>query len=598
MQILRLVLLLLLLSVAALTQAEVGETPPQDTTASGEVVSTSTPSAPVFKVWFAPITTRVTPDSPAIPASAIWNYGSGVKLRGVRGERVPLQVIISSPRNAIDELRDSSLWVAVSELRSERGIIPQTNIKTYLEYPLLVYGSSRPGAERGFYYDALVPLTKPFNLYGPWGTTLPSRPLWIEINVPRFSAPGIYTGTVAVVKDGSRISQTPLALKIDPITLPEKPSIKTFLGLFESWFYPHVGLERDSDEVADLLRSYYDFFYERRLNLWFNELLSPRVTKYDNDSVSVVFNDSMMEEYLGGRGVTDVVLSAVPYKLAQPGPAVEEPSTELKRAVASYLKQVYDYFNEHGWRDRLIFNSPIDEPNTKRQYEGSRVWAKLVKEHAPGIRFLVTESPRSENNEWGTLRGDVTHFSANGNELARNDIWQIIKAEQKRGTEVSWYTSCDQVYPQPNVFIDGPHLDPLLIPWATVRFGLQGFLYWGINYWIETGSPWEQPVTFIKGMLCSDGGVLNGEGSLIYPGNQVNRFTGQQDVVGPVSSIRLELLREGLEDADLLLELPKRGKSDELDRLTRQLVPTIRTMKRDEGSLLDARNRLLDLLAE
>jgi len=51
------------------------------------------------------------------------------------------------------------------------------------------------------------------------------------------------------------------------------------------------------------------------------------------------------------------------------------------------------------------------------------------------------------------------------------------------------------------------------------------------------------PVTYLSGFLCSDGYVLNGEGSLIYPGSRVQRYTGQKDVDGPVSSIRFEMLR-------------------------------------------------------
>jgi len=44
------------------------------------------------------------------------------------------------------------------------------------------------------------------------------------------------------------------------------------------------------------------------------------------------------------------------------------------------------------------------------------------------------------------------------------------------------------------------------------------------NFWNQTPDPWLDPVTFISGFDCSDGYVLNGEGSLYI------RETGQEDI--------------------------------------------------------------------
>ena len=85
------------------------------------------------------------------------------------------------------------------------------------------------------------------------------------------------------------------------------------------------------------------------------------------------------------------------------------------------------------------------------------------------------------------------------------------------------------------------------------------FLYWAANFWNQTPDPWLDPVTYISGFDCSGGWVLNGEGSLIYPGDQTKRYTGQPDVIGPVSSIRMELLREGIEDYEYLWMLKDLG---------------------------------------
>src|SRR6185503_6169838 len=132
-------------------------------------------------------------------------------------------------------------------------------------------------------------------------------------------------------------------------------------------------------------------------------------------------------------------------------------------------------------------------------------------------------------------------------------------AERARKGVLKWYISCVQFYPQPNYFIDAPAMDPVMVPWITWRYNLQGILYWDLKYWSQTVDPWLNSTTYLSGYLCSDGRNLNGEGSLLYPGSEVHRYTGQRDVDGPVSSIRFELLREGIEDYEYLWMLKSLG---------------------------------------
>jgi len=77
-------------------------------------------------------------------------------------------------------------------------------------------------------------------------------------------------------------------------------------------------------------------------------------------------------------------------------------------------------------------------------------------------------------------------------------------------------------------------MDPVMVPWITWRYGMQGILYWDMKHWSEVKSPWTDAVTFMSGYFCSEGRVLNGEGSLIYPGSETRQNTGQANVDGPV----------------------------------------------------------------
>ena len=80
-------------------------------------------------------------------------------------------------------------------------------------------------------------------------------------------------------------------------------------------------------------------------------------------------------------------------------------------------------------------------------------------------------------------------------------------------------------------------LNARLVGWFTWRYQFEGYLIWSINYW-ASGNPWEES-------------RLDGDGYLIYP-NPAGKGK-------PCSSIRWELLREGIEDYDYFVLLKKRA---------------------------------------
>jgi len=101
-------------------------------------------------------------------------------------------------------------------------------------------------------------------------------------------------------------------------------------------------------------------------------------------------------------------------------------------------------------------------------------------------------------------------------------------------------------------------------------------------------------VTYLSGFLCSGGFVLNGEGSLLYPGHQVPRYTGQKSVIGPVSSIRFELLREGIEDYEYLWLLKSLGDERFANEAAASMVVDVSAFSRNVEELLELRKRMAE----
>ncbi|MEO9022952.1 MAG: glycoside hydrolase domain-containing protein [Ginsengibacter sp.] len=549
-------------------------------------------------VWAAPAEQKVRPDDVIETDNLVWSQRKKtVSVAGAGNEHVPFQVVITNPvPSGYRPKAPDGFFIKSSDFTSQHGkVIPRTQVSFYLEHYIMIYAESSPVGATGYWPDALAPIKVPFSMAAQY-SVVKNRPIWVDISVPSSTPAGTYTGNISVTKDGKEIEGLTVELEVYNFSLPEKRNLITYMNVSKGSLASFYHKEASSPEIDKLTQKYYDFLYSHRMEPWFNDQLLPKIN-VKNGEVDVEFNDARYEYYLNKLNSRRVLLNAFPSQLKKQLTA-KEFSKEFDRQVKSYLSKVKMYFQKHGWVDRLVFNSPIDEPNTKQDYEDTRYWAHLVHDAAPGVPFLATESPVTDNPEWGTLQGAVNDFSIHGNALNKLDVQQAIVEEEKKGGEMTWYISCDQVYPQPNYFIDAPALDPVMVPWITYRYQMKGILYWAMNFWSETPDPWLDPVTFISGFLCSGGYVLNGEGSLLYPGDHTKKYTGQPDVDGPVSSIRMELLRDGIEDYEYLNMLKDLGDKQFADSLVRNMVVGVRAFSRNKEDLYFTRKAMAKRLEQ
>ena len=108
-----------------------------------------------------------------------------------------------------------------------------------------------------------------------------------------------------------------------------------------------------------------------------------------------------------------------------------------------------------------------------------------------------------------------------------------------QGDKIWWYVCCG---PSPksdycNLFTQQDGIKHRLLFWQQKQQGVTGLLYWSTSYWTDVGgdpwtSAWTTPWTGVDTF---------GDGSLLYDGYHVG-------VDGPVSSLRLEAVANGIED--------------------------------------------------
>jgi len=148
--------------------------------------------------------------------------------------------------------------------------------------------------------------------------------------------------------------------------------------------------------------------------------------------------------------------------------------------------------------------------------------------------------------------------------------------------------------------IEFPATDHRLMFWECFKYGAEGFLYWGTTHWdlnCQGDQRWPQKPWITYNRQPGH----NGCGYLIYPGPDGT----------PLSSIRLELVRDGIEDYEYLYLLRQvlkaagdKAPEDLRQRATAELnvTPDVLTDHKvftdEPRNLLNARNRIAELIEQ
>jgi hypothetical protein len=102
-----------------------------------------------------------------------------------------------------------------------------------------------------------------------------------------------------------------------------------------------------------------------------------------------------------------------------------------------------------------------------------------------------------------------------------------------------WYTAVVPNGRFPNRFIDYPLVKMRIIPWLNWRYDVQGYMHYAYNWWFTPSgvSPWRD--------VEQSGKYPSGDGFVVYPPER-------EGSIAPVSSLRWEAFRDGMEDYEYL----------------------------------------------
>jgi hypothetical protein len=372
--------------------------------------------------------------------------------------------------------------------------------------------------------------------------------IWLTVSIPPEAPAGEYHGKVEASCPGSLSLSVPVSLRVWDFTLPGRTSLRTAFPLFEREIEKFYGKPVGPEQRW----LYYDFLLKRRISPSCQYEAEPRPRIEDLERVMSAGSNVISTGYLREEGDVEIWLAGVS------GFVDHLRSRDL-------TKWAYVYgFDEVMPRDYKMLIASYGR----------------IKEVYPDLPRACTIGPEHELDR---LAGTVDIWIPQTDRFERS-----YKERQAHGDELWWYVSMWPRHPFANMFVDYPAMDHRILFWQTWKYGATGFLYYCINLWssncigqprldwevaalpdaadrkaIDSGVRWPQvPWNTYTGPTAT-----NGDGQLIYPGPDG----------GPLSSVRLECIRHGIEDYEMLALLA-RYVEEAADRLPADLVDEARKL--------------------
>jgi hypothetical protein len=536
------------------------------------LLSLAPQAASATTVWTSVSSEKVRPDAAARDDKA-------AAMAAAKNEFEAFQVVVTGPASHVS--------AEVSDLRGPGTI---GGVKLYREELInLAHPSAADGAT-GRFPDALVPDVD--DVVGEKRNAFPfdvpageSRAIWVEVHVPADAAAGQYQGTVTVhAAEGD--ATVPVTLTVWDFALPSTSSLKT---AFKMTYGGIPNAHHASGEALTQLR-------QRYATLALDHRISISDVWEDGQQSSWQHVDAAYGPLLDGTATTQ--LKGAKLTALESGAGLTDTS-----ALADWA----GHARAHGWFDRL-FQYTCDEPPLTCQWSDVQTRAQAAKRADPSFRTLVTTAMSDAQSHGLTDSIDIMvpvinsmddrptsayGWSAGGETRSQYDGF-LQKSSEK---ELWLYQSCmshgcggtvdignpssgDMYYTGwPSYMIDASAVRNRAMEWYSFRYNATGELYFETTQAYYDLDPWSSQWEFTG----------NGDGTLFYPGT-TGRIGGHTDI--PVISIRMKMIREGMEDFEYLKLLSDLGGGDDAKQIAQQLFPDAWKADAKKEDLMAAREAI------
>jgi len=498
------------------------------------------------EVWSAPSVVKVLRSG--VDYSAIKGDAS-VSVYACRNEYESAQLILTAKSKV------NNYSIEVSDLVSGTQTFSKENIEVLVEkYITINKITTSINVPTGDYPDALVPVEK-IIAYGENSIKAgDNQGIWFSFYVPENQPAGVYSGTVTVNTDGKSTS-VPVSLEVADYTVSSETHSK-------SVFLTGWGVDAgELDSTDAMLQMYNQALVDFRLAP--NALIQD--TAHRDEDISYYVD--LAVGYLVDGAITNVSI-----------PAVQVTVDGYPCMSQAHTVKYINAFTDASVRDGknylskvLFYNSIIDEPHNRlpdaqvivnmREFNETIAEAAQYAQNLEGVNEdIKAEIVNSINNMQCIVTAPYYEEVADSVETWCPTVNYYDTEEQRANyanqEEKWWYTCVNPKNPYPSYHIDDNLVSSRVLSWMQYKYDVVGNLYWAVDVYKEL---YTDPITdnsyYVdiedKYQTGNRYPTANGDGFLFYPG----KYYG---VDGPITSIRLHSIRDGLEEYEMLYALERK----------------------------------------
>jgi hypothetical protein len=474
----------------------------------------------------APASVKVFPKDMPVPAEA----ADAVRIDLARGEFESAQVVVLPLSADLDDVE-----VSVSALRTPGGeTLPAEAVEVSVVGHVLLGQQAMfrpPDDYKGWYPDPILDFTSRADI--PQGD---SQSFWLRIRAPRKQAPGAYTGRVAVKIGGAEAWSCPVDVRVRAFAVPRKPPMDIVINFdpVGAFHGPRGYTAVEPPDLHDKPASNYPAHHP--VNLWLPrkmewvDFLADYGITYKSHGSTGWEPDFEVVQHLKAQGRLGLWNLGVGRIYGQQkwhfGAKQRQQLIERLRKY----RYRYDRAKELGLIDENCYTQTTDEV-PEASMELAREFVELVREAYPGLQFLSAGGRFTGYED--ILVPEISRYV----DPDRQAEWDAARAQGKR---VLWYIA-HGIPPYPGIELEAHAMEPRLMLGAMqAEHRPDGFLFWQSSIWNAEHPIAAGPYTHWPAI------------SHIAKWSPVTHGNGQLTCVGPdgipLSTIRLESLRDGFED--------------------------------------------------
>ena len=403
-----------------------------------------------------------------------------------------------------------------------------------------------PG-ENGIFPNGLIPQNKYIFKEENVIASGNNQGIWVNLNVED-AAPGEYVGNATLFVNGDSM-QIPVVVNVYDVAIPDEVHVKSS---FQIWWDLLAAGEGLADCNPTLARAYEDY------------LISKRIMPYDYWGISKY--DDQLIPHIVVQAKNPSVSSYCLYNPAVNGANDVEGMRALLSALIAENIQLADAGDDVDLFQKAYFyiGNLIDEPRNDADYAlVNSVTADidaLKAELAPQldaypelkasfmkIGHVVTgPDPLDKTFAFINAAQDYGTTAMTGDSYIYCPQYQWLHTEEQRARyadqeELWWYGCTHPVNPYPSFSFNSELMTARALGFMMYDYDVNGILYWCVNSW---GSYGENGIELKDNWNTYSNGTP-GEGILVLPG-------ADYGITGPIGTIRMETIREALEDYEYL----------------------------------------------